>query len=272
MRELLVTQQYHSPDLSTQGKGLFGIQVIFLSLPPRLVKAPASRACLILNSLREWIRCPVKLASLPKCCMQIDTKGKARASGTPAMNVGSMGWQSAWLGGEQRAVVPRKHRTSWAEADALHLLQSQTCHMAPGKSLCPPLSPHDQENQSCRRLGSSPPAELLTGRCSKPAMSQRKELPKHFLGTARTARLQQPYCMKGLVRGSLRDQSLRDQSLPSLPANHCLSPLPATRDLHWKRQRCASLPLTSPKVTRRLCGSSSKTHQPALALHRKNSG
>lgn len=258
MRELLVTQQYHSPDLSTQGKGLFGIKVIFPLLPPWLVKAPASRACLILNSLREQIRCPVKHASLPKCYTQIGTKGKNRASGTPATNVESMEWQSAWLGREQGAVVPQRHGTSWTETDALHLLQSQICHVAPGKSLHPPLCPHDQENQSRRRLGSSPPTELLAGRCSKPAVSQSKELPKHFLGTARTTRLQQPYRMKGLVRGSLRDQSL--------------FPLPATRDLPWKRQRCASLHLTSPKGTRRLRGSSPKTHRPAFAWHRKNSG
>lgn len=34
----------------------------------------------------------------------------------------------------------------------------------------------------------------------------------------------------------------------------------------------ASPDLTSPKGTRRLCGSSSRTHQPGLALHRKISG
>lgn len=75
-RQLLVTQQYHNPDLSTQAKVLFGIKVIFPSLPPWLIKAPASKACLILSSSRKQICCPVKHASLPKCCTQTGTKGK----------------------------------------------------------------------------------------------------------------------------------------------------------------------------------------------------
>lgn len=250
MRELLVTQQYHSPDLSTQGKGLFGIKVIFPLLPPRLVKAPASRACLILNSLREWIRCPVKHASLPKCCMQIGTKGKNRASGTPAMNVESMGWQSAWLGRKQGAVVPQRHRTSWAETDALHLLQSQICHVAPGSHfihLCVPMT--KKTSPAGGWEAALPLSSSLADAASQPCLKAK---------SCQSIFWEQPYHMKGLVRGSLRDQSL--------------SPPPVTRDLPWKPQRCASLHLTSPKGTRRLHGSSPKTHRPAFAWHRKNSG
>lgn len=191
-RQLLVTQQYHNPDLSTQAKVLFGIKVIFPSLPPWLIKAPASNACLILSSSRKRICCPVKHASFPKCCTQTDTKGKPDPQRLQRQESSPRGGkQHSWEEGGRlchRSTAPVRWKPM------LCLLQSEICCTASSNSLHLPWSARAPENQRCRRPGSSPPTELFAGRCSEPAESQSKEPPKHFLGRARTPRLHQLYC------------------------------------------------------------------------------
>lgn len=98
VRQLLVTQQYHNPDLSTQAKGLLVIKVIFPSLPPQLIKAPASGACFILSSSRKRICCPVNMPPCQNAAWRQTPRGKTRPTGTSARDVESMGWQLAWLG------------------------------------------------------------------------------------------------------------------------------------------------------------------------------